>query len=57
MVPTLKVNELTETEQGFGSMRVSKSLEGDRGDGEPRKKVQRTISPTNNNSSREASKK
>ena len=47
MVPAVKVEELTETQRGaggFGSTGVSKELkEG----GEPEKKVQRTISPSN----------
>ena len=44
MVPSIQVEELTETERGaggFGSTGVSKALEG-----EPEKKVQRTITPT-----------
>ena len=51
MVPAVQVEELTETERGaggFGSTGVSKTLKeggGSSGEGEPEKKVQRTISP------------
>ena len=54
MVPALKVEELTETERGeggFGSTGVvSKKPEGE----EPEKKVQRTITPTNNSGGKSA---
>ena len=49
MVPAVQVEELTETERGvggFGSTGVSKALE-EKKEGEPEKKVQRTISPKN----------
>ena len=49
MVPAVQVEELTETERGvggFGSTGVIKALE-EKKEGEPEKKVQRTISPKN----------
>ena len=49
MVPAVQVEELTETERGvggFGSTGVSKTLKNVK-EGEPEKKVQRTISPNN----------
>ena len=49
MVPAVQVTELTETERGaggFGSTGVGKTLNV-KEDGEPEKKVQRTISPNN----------
>ena len=49
MVPAVQVTELTETERGaggFGSTGVSKTLKNVK-EGEPEKKVQRTISPNN----------
>ena len=48
MVPAVQVTELTETERGaggFGSTGVGKTNVKE--DGEPEKKVQRTISPNN----------
>mmetsp|Transcript_38904 Transcript_38904/g.81769 ORF Transcript_38904/g.81769 Transcript_38904/m.81769 type:complete len:181 (-) Transcript_38904:199-741(-) len=56
MVPAVKVEELTETQRGeggFGSTGVKEELKG-KNAGEPEKKVQRTISPTNAASSEEA---